>query len=175
MDSIVKAQVLKNAVVFASMLLCGCGFSFFDDSYQKNVESDLRIVDAIINANPVLDSAKNAGHAFAVRDQKDASYLSGNLDLDGLGLNDSNFVFPSSIRGFRIINVLDINTNHFTKLPQGIKYAPWKAISLIGNQICFPDSETTLYLDEVVGVYPRGRDWKTYQKCITPVSKRSSK
>jgi hypothetical protein len=164
MDSIVKAVVLKNAVVFASMLLCGCGmFNLFDDSYQKNVESDLRIVDEIINANPVLDSAKNAGHAFAVREAKDPSYLAGNLDLSGLGLNDSNFVFPSSISGFRIINVLSIGSNHFTKLPQGIKFGHWKAIWIIGNQICNPDTETIVYLDRVAGEL--SGKWSTLQKC----------
>ncbi len=88
-------------VCLITLFIYGCGF-LFGDSYEEDKNNDWKIVREIIAANPVLSSAIDSGHYFL---PTDAEYgrITGELNLGGLGLNDSNFYFPASIRNFRIV------------------------------------------------------------------------
>ncbi len=154
---------LNTAFVFAfSLCLFGCGL-FSDSSYEEDVLNDRSIVDEIIKANPVLDSAVQAGHYFLPY-SSESGRITGNLDLSDLGLNDSNFYFPKSINDFKIVNQVNLIGNDFTDLPQGIHQKKWDVVLVLGNKMCNPSQETIDYLDSLMKGFPGGY-WRDSQHC----------
>lgn len=82
-----------------------------------------------------------------------------------LNLGIKSFSFPSIVKNFTAVDVVDFTNDSLTVLPKGIEQGKWKAIWLSGNKICNPDSATIKYLNQMVDGYKLGRDWQTTQKC----------
>jgi hypothetical protein len=161
METLVSRHSLLP-LFFISAIIYGCG-SLFDDSYEEELANDRKILQEIINANPVLDSAANHGHYFFTT-SSETGRITGELNLIALNLNDSNFSFPKGIRNFKRINSLYIALNDFSDLPKGTRNKSWEKIVVMQNKICNPSSETVAYLDEVSKGSPGGY-WRDTQRC----------
>jgi len=166
-----ERNVMRLNSIFAITLsasIFGCGF-LSDSSYDEDAKNDRRILEEIIKANPVLDSAVNDGHSF-LPTSSESMRITGDLDLRNLGLNDSNFHFPTSIRDFKLVNHVNLMSNNFTDLPQGTFIKKWEVVLVLGNKICNPPQETIDYLDDLMNGYPGGY-WRDSQRCGESISK----
>src|SRR5690606_23979897 len=148
---------LKSSII---LMITGCGF-FSDDSYDEDVASDRKILQEIIDANPILDSAVNAGHYFFPTGSETGK-ITGEINFTNLSLNDSNFIFPESIQQFRRVNSLYIAFNDFTDLPRGTMHKNWQKIVVLKNKICEASSETVAFLDKATEGSPGGY-WRDSQ------------
>ncbi len=149
----------------ASMLVWsvyGCG-SLFGDSYDEELANDRAIVDEIIKENPALQSSKDSGHNFLPY-SSETGHITGWLNLDGLGLSDSNFYLPTSINNFKIVKFISFASNDFSELPVGTKNKNWERVVAWFNRICSPSSETVAYLDKMMAGFG-GPYWRDSQHC----------
>lgn len=156
-----------SVLCLITLFTYGCG-SFFGDSYEDDVANDREIVNEIIKANPILDSAVKAGHYFLPY-SSESGRITGELNISELGLNDSNFYFPKSIRKFRKVKSLLFASNKFTDLPPGIRENNWESVAAWFNRICNPSSETVAYLDKLVIGYG-GPNWRDSQRCSDSIT-----
>lgn len=160
--------VLLNTTMAILFSLCLFECSLFSDSsYDDDVANDRSILEEIIKSNPVLDSAVKAGHDF-LPTSTESMQITGDLILSNLGLNNTNFHFPTSIHKFKIVNHANLMSNDFTDLPQGVYQRKWNVVLVLGNKMCKPSQETIDYLDNLMKSYPGGY-WRDSQRCAESI------
>lgn len=158
-------------IYLLAFFLFGCGI-FNDNSYNEDLENDRKIINDIIEANPILQSARDSGYSFLQSDSE-TNRITAWLHLGGLNLNDSNFNFSKNISNLRLVKYLDIADNNFTDLPGGTRNKNWEKVDVWKNKICNPPLETINYLDKK-SEGSLGGYWRNTQRCADTVPEFSS-